>query len=251
MLEVKSLSFAYRCGRQILEDVSFSVPTGACLAVLGNNGAGKSTLLGCLAGLLRPRTGRVLVDGEDLLGMDAGRAARTVALVSQFAPASRLTVYDMVLLGRKPYLKWDFTAADRALTEEALARLGLSGLALRYADRLSGGEGQKVQLARALVQQPRLLLLDEPTSSLDLRSQYEVLGLVSQLCREKRLTAVVVLHDLNLALRFCDRFLFLHENTVFASRDASVVNPENIRAVYGMDTTVEQVGGSRVVVPQF
>ena len=249
MLEVKSLSFAYRCGRQILEDVSFSVPGGACLAVLGNNGAGKSTLLSCLAGLLRPRTGRVLVDGEDLLGMDAGRAARTVALVSQFAPASRLTVYDMVLLGRKPYLKWDFTAADRAMTEEALERLGLSGLALRYADRLSGGEGQKVQLARALVQQPKLLLLDEPTSSLDLRSQYEVLGLVSSLCREQGLTAVAVLHDLNLALRFCHRFLLLHGGRVYAQGDASVVSPMAIREVYGMEAAVRQVDGVPVVVP--
>lgn len=249
MLEVKSLSFAYRCGRQILEDVSFSVPGGACLAVLGNNGAGKSTLLSCLAGLLRPRTGRVLVDGEDLLDMDAGRAARTVALVSQFAPASRLTVYDMVLLGRKPYLKWDFTAADRAMTEEALERLGLSGLALRYADRLSGGEGQKVQLARALVQQPKLLLLDEPTSSLDLRSQYEVLGLVSQLCREQGITAVAVLHDLNLALRFCHRFLLLHGGRVYAQGDASVVSPRAIREVYGMEAAVRRVDGVPVVLP--
>ena len=249
MLEVKSLSFAYRCGRQILEDISFSVPTGACLAVLGNNGAGKSTLLGCLARLLRPQRGRALVDGEDLLGMDAGRAARTVALVSQFAPASRLTVYDMVLLGRKPYLKWDFTAADRAMTEEARERLGLSGLALRYADRLSGGEGQKVQLARALVQQPKLLLLDEPTSSLDLRSQYEVLGLVSQLCREQGITAVAVLHDLNLALRFCHRFLLLHGGRVYAQGDASVVSPRAIREVYGMEAAVRRVDGVPVVLP--
>ena len=249
MLEVKSLSFAYRCGRQILEDVSFSVPTGTCLAVLGNNGAGKSTLLGCLARLLRPQRGRVLVDGEDLLGMEAGQAARTVALVSQFAPASRLTVYDMVLLGRKPYLKWDFTAADRAMTEEALERLGLSGLALRYADRLSGGEGQKVQLARALVQQPKLLLLDEPTSSLDLRSQYEVLGLVSQLCREQGITAVAVLHDLNLALRFCHRFLLLHGGRVYAQGDASVVSPRAIREVYGMEAAVRRVDGVPVVLP--
>ena len=249
MLEVKSLSFAYRCGRQILEDVSFSVPTGTCLAVLGNNGAGKSTLLGCLAHLLRPQRGRALVDGEDLLGMEAGRAARTVALVSQFTPASRLTVYDMVLLGRKPYLKWDFTAADRAMTEEALERLGLSELALRYADRLSGGEGQKVQLARALVQQPRLLLLDEPTSSLDLRSQYEVLGLVSQLCRERGLTAVAVLHDLNLALRFCHRFLLLHGGRVYAQGDASVVSPKAIREVYGMEAAVRELDGVPVVLP--
>ena len=249
MLEVKSLSFAYRCGRQILEDVSFSVPTGTCLAVLGNNGAGKSTLLGCLARLLRPQRGRALVDGEDLLAMSAAQAARTVALVSQFAPASRLTVYDMVLLGRKPYLKWDFTDGDRALAEEAMSLLGLEGLALRYADQLSGGELQKVQIARALVQQPRVLLLDEPTSSLDLRNQYEVLGLVSSLCRERGITAVTVIHDLNLALRFCDRFLLLRGGRVYACGEAGTVTPQAIRAVYGMEAAVRQVDGVPVVVP--
>ena len=249
MMEVSGLNFSYRCGRQILYDVSFSVPTGSCMAVLGNNGAGKSTLLKCFARLLRPQSGRVLVDGRELLSLSFAQAARTVALVSQSAQPSRLTVYDMVLLGRKPYLKWDFTDGDRALAEEAMSLLGLEGLALRYADQLSGGELQKVQIARALVQQPRVLLLDEPTSSLDLRNQYEVLGLVSSLCRERGITAVTVIHDLNLALRFCDRFLLLRGGRVYACGEAGTVTPQAIRAVYGMEAAVRQVDGVPVVVP--
>ena len=249
MIEVAGLNFSYRCGRQILYDVSFSAPSGSCMAILGNNGAGKSTLLKCFAHLLRPQSGQVLVDGEDLLSMSFSQAARTVALVSQNVPASRLTVYDMVLLGRKPYMKWDFSDQDRALTEEALSLLGLEKLALRYADQLSGGEQQKVQLARALVQQPRLLLLDEPTSNLDLRNQYEVLELVSSLCREQNITAVVVIHDLNLALRYCDRFLLLHNGGVHAFGDASVVSEENIRDVYNVNARVCRVDGIPVVVP--
>ena len=249
MIEVSGLNFSYRCGRQILYDISFSAPSGSCMAILGNNGAGKSTLLKCFAHLLRPQSGSVLVDGADLIAMSFSQAAQTAALVSQNAPASRLTVYDMVLLGRKPYMKWDFSDQDRALTEEALSLLGLEGLALRYADQLSGGEQQKVQLARALVQQPRLLLLDEPTSSLDLRNQYEVLSLVSSLCRERGITAVVVIHDLNLALRFCDRFLLLHGGRVHSCGDASVVTPRAIREVYGMAAAVRQVDGVPIVVP--
>ena len=249
MMEVQDLSFSYRCGREILRDISFSAPTGSCLAVLGNNGAGKSTLLKCFSHLLRPRSGKVLVDGGDLVAMSFAQAARTVALVSQSAQPSRLTVYDAVLLGRRPYLKWDFTAADRSLAEEAMAALGLEEMALRYVDQLSGGEQQKVQLARALVQQPRVLLLDEPTSSLDLRGQYEVLSLVKRLCRERDITAVVVIHDLNLALRFCDRFLLLHGGTVYAHGDASVVSPRAIREVYGMEAAVRQVDGVPLVVP--
>ena len=104
MIEVSGLNFSYRCGRQILYDISFSAPSGSCMAILGNNGAGKSTLLKCFAHLLRPQSGSVLVDGADLIAMSFSQAAQTAALVSQNAPASRLTVYDMVLLGRKPYM---------------------------------------------------------------------------------------------------------------------------------------------------
>ena len=120
---------------------------------------------------------------------------------------------------------------------------------MRYLDQLSGGERQKILLARALVQEPKLLLLDEPTSSLDLKNQYEVLGLVRRFCRERHITAVLVIHDLNLALRFCDRFLFLHSGRVLAFGGPEAVTPANIRAVYGMDAAVERVRGVPVVIP--
>ena len=250
MTEVKNLSFSYRCGRQILRRISFSVPTGSCLAILGNNGAGKSTLLKCLSHLLRPQEGEVLVDGADLLSQSVAQAARTVALVSQTPQPSRLTVYDMVLLGRKPYLKWDFTDHDRALAEGALRQLGLEDMALRYADQLSGGEGQKVQLARALTQEPRLLLLDEPTSSLDLKHQLGTMALVRDLCRREGLTAVAAIHDLNLAAMFCTRFLLLREGGVFAQGGAEeVLTRENIRAVYGVDTQPLTLRGRPYLLP--
>ena len=251
MMTVEHLNFSYPCGRQILKDISFTAESGSFVAILGNNGAGKSTLLKCFDHILSPQSGSVLVDGTDLLTLPLGELAKQVAFVAQGASGARLTVYDMLLLGRKPYIKWGIGQRDRAIVDDTLRQMGLEAFSMRYLDQLSGGEQQKVLLARALVQEPKVLLLDEPTSNLDLRNQYEVLGLVGQICRERGITAVLVIHDLNLALRFCDRFLFLHENAVFASGDASVVNSENIRAVYGMDTIVEQVGGSRVVVPLF
>ena len=249
MMEVRGLNFSYRCGRQILREISFDAPSGSCLAILGNNGAGKSTLLNCFTRQLRPQSGAVLVEGADLLSLAPAAAARTVALVSQNAQSGRLTVYDTVLLGRKPYMKWNFTDQDRLLVDAALRQLDLEPLALRYADQLSGGEQQKIMLARALVQQPRVLLLDEPTSNLDLRNQYEVLELVTQVCRERGIAAVVVIHDLNLALRFCDRFLLLHNGAVYAHGDASVVNTESLRAVYGVEAAVHRVAGVPMVVP--
>ncbi len=250
MLNVEHLDFSYPCGRQILRDISFTVPTGACLAVLGNNGAGKSTLLKCFDHVLRPQRGTVTTDDQDLLALSPGDLAREVAFVPQSAPSARLTVYDTLLLGRKPYMRWGVSQRDRALVGDLLARLGLEHLALRYLDQLSGGEQQKILLARALVQEPSVLLLDEPTSSLDLRNQYEVLGLVRQACRQRGISAVLVIHDLNLALRFCDRFLFLHGGEVFAAGGPEVVTPDNIQAVYGIRAAVERVQGVSVVVPQ-
>jgi len=135
------------------------------------------------------------------------------------------------------------------MVEDTLHQLGLEHLAMRYLDQLSGGEQQKVLIARALVQEPKLLLLDEPTSNLDMRNQYEVMGLVKRICRERGITAIVVIHDLNLALRFCDQFLFLHDNTILAAGDTSVVNSQNINAVYGMKTTIQTICGQNIVVP--
>ena len=249
MMTVEHLNFSYRCGRQILHDVSFAARSGECLAILGNNGAGKSTLLKCFSHILRPQSGSVRVDGAELLAMSHGEMARNVAFVAQNPPASRLTVYDMILLGRRPYMKWGVSAEDYRLVDEMLSALGLEDMAVRPMDRLSGGEQQKIMLARALVQQPRVLLLDEPTSSLDLHNQYEVLSLVQKLCRAQDIAAVMVIHDLNLALRYCDRFLLLHGGRVHAFGDASVVSTENIRDVYRISARVCRVDGIPVVVP--
>lgn len=249
MMRVEGLNFSYPCGRQILREVSFEADSGSFLAVLGNNGAGKSTLLKCFDQILRPQSGSVTVDGAELLTLSLGELARQVAFVTQSAALTRMTVYETLLLGRKPYIKWGVSQEDRRMVDDTLRRMGLEGFAMRYLHQLSGGEQQKVLLARALVQQPKLLLLDEPTSNLDLRNQYEVLSLVREVCRERNITAILVIHDLNLALRFCDRFVFLHGGTVFAAGDHSVVSPENIQAVYGMESVVEQVAGVPVVVP--
>lgn len=250
MMSVEHLDFAYPCGRQILKDVSFSAESGECLAVLGNNGAGKSTLLKCFCHMLKPQRGRVLVDGVDLLTLSLGELSRQMAFMAQGAQGARLTVYDTLLLGRRPYMTWGVSQPDRDIVDEMLERMGLEDMALRYLDQLSGGEQQKILLARALVQEPKVLLLDEPTSNLDLRNQYEVLGLVRRACRERGITAVLVIHDLNLALRFCDRFLFLRDETVFAAGSADVVTPENIFAVYGIRAEVAAVNGTMVVVPE-
>ncbi len=250
MVHVENITYAYpRGAEEVLQQVGFSVEEGECVAVLGNNGAGKSTLLKCIDRICRAQSGSVTVDGADVFRMGGRELARRVAYVPQRIAPAAMSVFDAVLLGRKPYIRWDTTEQDRRVVEDILRQLGLESYALRSMAELSGGEAQKVALARALAQEPRLLLLDEPTSSLDPRNQHEVLRLVRHIARSRRICVVVILHDLNLAVRYCDRFLFLQGSRVYACGGPEVMTPETIQAVYGMRVQIIRHGGVPIVVP--
>jgi len=158
-------------------------------------------------------------------------------------------VFNAVLLGRKPYIRWDVTREDIEIAGQALASLGLADHALRYLDELSGGELQKVLIARALAQEPEVLLMDEPTSSLDLKNQLEVANLIRQISSERGIAAVVAMHDLNLALRFADRFILLRDRTIYAAGGPEVMTPENIESVYAVPVTIAVHNGTRVIIP--
>ncbi len=248
MLEVDGVGFGYP-SHPVLEEVSFSVSPEEFIAVLGPNGVGKTTLLRCLNALLRPGAGSVLLEDRDVLAMSRPEIAREMAYVSQRTQPMRMTVFDSVLLGRRPHMGFDVTSRDLAITEAILRRLDLADLALRYVDEMSGGEVQKVAIARALVQEPRILLLDEPTSSLDLKNQLEILGLVRDVVREHGVAALMTMHDLNLALRFADRFILMKGGAIHAAGGREVVTAETIRSVYDVPVTVEQCCGFPVVVP--
>ena len=248
MLNVENLSFHYRNGPEILRQVSFSLEDGQFLAILGNNGAGKSTMLKCFNQILRVEGGHVWMDGEDLLTMTHREVAQRVAFVSQNIPSTQMTVHDVVMLGRRPYMRWGFTEEDHRIVHEAMDRLHLSDMRGRFLNELSGGERQKVMLARALAQQPKVLLLDEPTSSLDIQNQYQVLDIVRDICRTSTITAVMVIHDLNLALRFCDRFLLLKDGQVYRSGDSSILDRQALREVYGVNAHVATVEEKSIVL---
>ena len=170
--------------------------------------------------------------------------------MAQHSHAGRLAVYDAVLLGRKPLIKSAPTEADLAVVDEVLKKLGLTDFALRYVDELSGGEYQKVVLARAFVQQTAVLLLDEPTNTLDPANQQEVMRVVRAAVDESGIAAAAVLHDVNLALRYCDRFLMLKDGRVAALGGPDIVTEESVRLVYGMETDVIEHRGRKVVIPR-
>lgn len=248
MMVVKNISYHYHGGGEVLKDVNFTLEQGQFLAILGNNGVGKSTLLKCLNKILKADSGELLLDGESILQMSNHQVSRRIAFVSQTVPNTQMTVHDVVMLGRRPYMKWGFTEKDHQIVHSAMDRLNLEALRGRFLNQLSGGERQKVMLARALAQQPKLLLLDEPTSSLDIHNQYQVLEIVRELCHHDGLTAVVVIHDLNLALRFCDRFLLLRQGQVYANGDYRILTPEALKAVYQIDGRVVEIENQRMVL---
>ena len=248
MLRVKDLKFHYQGGPQVLKETNFTLEDGKFLSVLGNNGAGKSTMLKCFNRIIDPEVGSISLDGEEIHRMSMREVAKRIAFVAQTVPSTQMTVHDMVMLGRKPYMQWGFTENDHRIVHEAMERLGLTEMRGRFLNELSGGECQKVMLARALAQKPKLLLLDEPTSSLDLKNQYQVLQTVKDICHETGIAAIMVIHDLNLALRFCDRFLLMRDGAVFRYGDAQVIDREAIWQIYGVQGETADVRGQKVVM---
>ncbi len=248
ILSINGIEFSYN-SRKVLDDISFGVSPNEIMTILGPNGVGKTTLLKCINRIHHPKAGSILIEEEDIMKMDLQNVARRVGYVPQHCEKGRLTAYDAILLGRRPHITWNTSDSDLKKVDAAIKRLGMQELAMRYIDEMSGGELQKVSVARALVQEPRLMLLDEPTSSLDLKNQQEILRIIREVVRGHSVSAVMTMHDINTALRFSDKFILLKEGHIYAAGGHEVVTPDSIRDVYGVDVHVEIFNNSPVVIP--
>lgn len=228
--------------KMIIDGLSLAVEQEKILSVVGPNGSGKSTLLKALSRNLKPRHGLVKLDGQDIRGFSAQRLARQMAVLHQAsrAPAD-LTVRDLVEYGRFPYQQWwkGQNKEDEKIVEWALAQTGLTDLAPRLVNTLSGGEQQRAWIAMALAQKPRILLLDEPTTYLDISHQLEVLELVTSLNKEQGITIVMVLHDMNHAARYSDTIAVLRQGQVYsAGKPVDIINPKMLREVFGVEADI-------------
>ncbi len=233
---------------KVLEEVSIEINEGDIVSILGPNGSGKTTLLKTLDAILKPYKGSIYIDMKNILDIPRRELAKIIGYVPQtiaFYPG--LKVIDFVITGRRPYIEFSPTKKDFEIIYKVLKEVDIEYLADRYLSQLSGGELQRVLIARALVAQPKILLLDEPTSNLDIRYQIEVLELIKRLSRENT-TVVMAIHDLTQAYRYSDKVILLKNGKIFSmGRPEDVLTPKNIEMVYGVKVTV--LSSEKAVIP--
>ena len=250
MLLVENLSFNY--GKtSVLKGIDLTVKKGKIISVLGPNGVGKTTLLKCLLGMIKPCSGFIRLDDMDILKMSPTHRARLIGYVPQAFPSKfPMTVFDAVLMGRKPYVRFVPSDKDLEVVTRVLMSMNLNHLGLKDFDRISGGQKQKVLIARAIAQEPCYLVLDEPSSSLDVRHQLEVMDMLKKLAQKKNIGVIMAMHSLNLASRFSDRIVMLKSGCMVCNGTPwEVMTPRIIERVYKIEVNINRINGYPYTVP--
>jgi iron complex transport system ATP-binding protein len=249
-ITIQDLSFRYRSA-PVLQELSFNVGRGKVLGLLGPNGSGKSTLIKCINQILKPK-GKVIMDGEDIHSMHISDVARRIGYVPQSETMGMsMTVFDAVLMGRRVHMGWKPAARDLEVVNMVLEDMKIQDLALEDIWELSGGQRQKVFIARAMAQEPEVLLLDEPTSSLDLRHQLDTMDIIRTLVNRSGISVVIAIHDINLAARYTDTVALIRNGTIYGiGSPLEIFTPQAVRDVYGVEVTfLYDTAGNPVIVP--
>jgi len=249
-ITIKDLSFSYG-SRKILEDLNIVVGDSEVLSLVGPNGSGKTTLIKCIDRILKPKGSILLNGGRDLQSLSRQEVAKYIGYVPQSATGVlTTTVFDTILMGRKPHMGWRVGDDDIDRVVDVMKLLHIEEFALKDFAELSGGQKQRVLIARALCQEPEVLLLDEPTSSLDLKHQLKALETIRSLVKRTKISAVMAIHDLNLAARYSDTLVMLKDGMVHSiGEPVELLTVENIRTIYGVEAVVMRELDRPYVVP--
>ena len=252
-ISIRNVTYSYATPRYALQDVSFDIPAGRFCGIIGPNGSGKTTLLKCISGYIKPDGGSVHIGGQDVTKLSARETARRMALVQQHSALEyEFTVGDIVLTGRNPHMRrWrSETKEDYAMAAKALEEAGITHLKDRLVTELSGGEWQMMILARALTQQADIMLLDEPVTGLDIRHQVHIMSTVKRLAAERGISVVCVLHDMNLAMSYCDQIVLMKDGAMFAEGEPKdVLTRDTLETVYGTRIHMLSEGGQTFILP--
>ena len=250
MLKVENLSFRYGAsGNPVLDKVCLELKQGEIGILLGKNGSGKTTLFKNILGIEKPKSGAIHFDGENLLKMKRRDRARRIAYVPQHIHFGDLSVMDSVLMGRVSYFGLKAGREDYEAVEKILEDMKLTNFASRSAEALSGGEKQKIAIARAMAQEPRLMVFDEPTGNLDMANEQLIIEEAKKLAREKNISILSSLHDLNQALAFGDKFFFLKDGVIKYAGGEEIITEEVIRDIFDIRVTLLHVDGKKVILP--
>lgn len=248
LLTVENIRCSYD-EKEILKGVTFDAEENSVVSILGPNGVGKTTLLKCICNIIKPSSGNVTINGYDVKELCMRELAKHIAYVPQYVERSNIRVFDSVLIGRRPYIEWSTTKNDLELTWSALESLKIGDLASRFVDEISGGEYQKVQIARAIVQEPELLILDEPTNNLDISNQHITMHTIINAVRSRGMCTLMTMHDINLAVHYSDKFIFVKDGAVISQGGPEIITEELIEEVYGVRSDVIIHKGKPFVIP--
>lgn len=248
MIEIKNLSFSYSKNKKVLDDISFSINEGEIVLLLGPNGAGKSTLLNCLIGEEKIASGEILFDGKNRKEISREERNNLLGYVPQLIEGNDLTVRETILLGRLNKFSLYPSKKDYELVDSLIESLNLSELKDRTTSSLSGGERQKVAIARAIIQESNTILFDEPTSNLDIKAQLEVLKIIKDEIKSKNKSALISMHDINQALSIGDKFIFLVDNQVKAVVKKEEITPKLLEETYGIKSRIIKVDNKEIIV---
>ena len=249
-IKINDLVFSYS-SIPVLKDITADLTGPKFISIMGPNGVGKSTLIHCINKILSPSSGTVMIDDEDVKKITLKDMAKKVGYVPYTSSDTfPLNVVDTVLMGRHPHSQWGSMDKDLDIVYDTLRLLGISDLAMRPFNELSAGQHQKVVLARGLVQEPMILLLDEPTSNLDIRHQLEVTKLLKRLSVEKQILIIMISHDINIAAKYSDEVIMMYGGSIYAvGTPKEVITPENLKAVYEVEAAViEDQGVPHVIL---
>ncbi len=249
MLEIKDLKFAYsKRSPMVLDGVDMTLEKGQIGILLGKNGSGKTTLFKNILGIEKPLSGSISIDGKDLSRMSRRERAGHIAYVPQDISFGALTVYDTVMTGRMSYFGLKAGTCDHGVVKEILEEMGLTEFAMRNVTELSGGEKQKIAIARALAQEPDMLVFDEPTGNLDIANEQLIIREARKLAKEKGITILTSLHDLNQALELGDMFFFMKDGKIRFSGGAQSVTGAFIKDIYDAEVRIIDIDGKKVIL---